>query len=963
MLSLVQTIKRLTGSFRGDRTETIGTDNRGAPDAPADSSAPSGTPAEAWGGLQIRDRISSGAFGTVYRAWDPALDREVALKLYPATAALPGSKVVEEGRILARLRHENICAVYGAGMHDGRAGLWMELVRGQSLAEVIADRGPMSAREVALVGIDICNAVAVVHAAGLLHRDIKAQNVMREPGGRIVLIDFGLGEEPSSHTDTASHIAGTPLYMAPELLEGATATARSEVYAIGVLLFFLATGRYPVEAASLEGLRQAHRSGTRQLLRELRPDLPPAFIAMVERATARDEKDRFRSVAEMLPAIEQVIGLRRPRRRTARLLARSGIAAGTILSLCAGAYWWLTQPRAGPQPVLWITDTVSPAGHPEYVGLTVALREQIRQSGVLGVFDAGQVPVLLERMARPRDTALTGKVRREVAERGGVSYIVDSTVLQVGTDLRLKVAVESLGPLALLPASHSEREFGFDNPVQATAALQSASQWIRLIAREPASEIALNNADPKEVTTSSLAALAHFAKGEEVAGRDRERARAEFQAAIDEDPDFIQAHMRLADLLRTDSRATEALQEYAVVYHLLDRRKLGLRESFRIRAAFLYDTDATMAADAVHAEWLARYPDDVEAMWKHSGVLLDSGRPREAVALLEKAQRLKPRLFSIVYQLARNHTVLGDWPSLSEDIRTLRAMGRSDEADFLDADAQFLQGQPQKALSLLYAVRDRDRGSPDRSDARMRAVLHIAAVYTDCGRYTDAIHVLEEDLGIQERMGSSARMTWEQLGLARLRLTMHDREGARLAALATLDLEPTRLIRYAAPLLVRAGYPREAQDRLRAFEAAFRNPESRQWPIVRIPRLLVEGELLLRSGQSRGAVAKFEEAARVSPPGTPDDSLAHSLAEVKDWYGALEQQLLIAELFPRVWAIPEYYPLGVEREALEQIPGLCRQAGNSAGTEARCEQARQRLASLRDGASTLLSAAAQNGQH
>jgi hypothetical protein len=424
--------------------------------------------------------------------------------------------VVEEGRLLARLRHENIAAVYGAGVDAGCVGLWMELVRGQSLEEVIVANGPMSAGEAALVACDICRALAVVHAAGLLHRDVKAQNVMREPGGRIVLIDFGLGEERRAETGPSLELAGTPLYMAPELLEGGRATAQTEVYAVGVLLFHLVTRRYPVEASSPDGLSHAHR-GPHLTLNELRPGLPPAFIELVARATSADRGERYRSVAEMLPYLQSVIGARAPAARPR--FARSLMLRGAVVAVClgvagGGVWWWVTRVPAGARPMLWVTDTIVPPGQPDYAGLTVALREQIAQSDVLRIFDPAQIPVLLDRMTLPRDSRLTGHERRDLAQRAGVSYIVDSTVLQVGSELRLKAAVESLGPVTIVAAKQTEREFSFDEPSKVFEAVQKAAEWIRQTAREPVAGIAITNNSPTEITTNSLSALSHFAQGE-----------------------------------------------------------------------------------------------------------------------------------------------------------------------------------------------------------------------------------------------------------------------------------------------------------------------------------------------------------------------------------------------------------------------------------------------------------------
>jgi serine/threonine protein kinase len=144
-----------------------------------------------WGPLRLLEKIGEGAYGDVFRAWDPRLDREVALKLLPlphALAGRPTSTIIHEGRLLARVRHPNVVTIYGAEQIDDRIGLWMELVRGRTLEQVVKARGPFSAAETARIGLELCRALSAVHGAGLLHRDIKAHNVMLADDGRVVLM-------------------------------------------------------------------------------------------------------------------------------------------------------------------------------------------------------------------------------------------------------------------------------------------------------------------------------------------------------------------------------------------------------------------------------------------------------------------------------------------------------------------------------------------------------------------------------------------------------------------------------------------------------------------------------------------------------------------------------------------------------------------------------------------------------
>src|SRR5713226_2060580 len=178
----------------------------------------------AWGPLTILDKIGRGTFGDVYRARDPRLDRPVALKLLRRRESDPDNletTVIEEGRLLARVRHPNVVTVYGAERIDGRAGLWMEFVDGETLEAELRRRGPFDASDIVSVGVDLCRALGAVHQAGLLHRDLKAQNAMRDAAGRVVLTDFGAGRELSeTNGNVGGELAGTPLYLEPEVLNG-----------------------------------------------------------------------------------------------------------------------------------------------------------------------------------------------------------------------------------------------------------------------------------------------------------------------------------------------------------------------------------------------------------------------------------------------------------------------------------------------------------------------------------------------------------------------------------------------------------------------------------------------------------------------------------------------------------------------------------------------------------------------
>jgi Tol biopolymer transport system component/tRNA A-37 threonylcarbamoyl transferase component Bud32 len=283
----------------------------------------------AWGPLEVRQYIARGAHGDVYRAWDPRLEREVALKLRRAEDVDEEQApfAITEGRLLARVQHPNVVAVYGADRVNGQAGIWMELVEGSTVRDLVAQQGPLTAPAALQIGIAVCSGLAAVHAAGLVHRDVKAQNVVRDRDGRTILMDLSAGQDDSGRDD---RLEGTPVYLAPEVLDGGRATVASDLYAAGVLLFFLVTGRYPLISTSLDDLRRRHHAGEGERLATNRA-LPRRFRAVVDRALARNPADRFHTADAMRAALASALSGRRYG------VVTSVVAATTVIVISGGA--------------------------------------------------------------------------------------------------------------------------------------------------------------------------------------------------------------------------------------------------------------------------------------------------------------------------------------------------------------------------------------------------------------------------------------------------------------------------------------------------------------------------------------------------------------------------------------------------------------------------------------------------
>ena len=262
-----------------------------------------GAPLGRWGHLLLVKKIGEGTYGEVYEAIDTWLDHRRALKLLKPQygGALSAHQILHEARKLVRVRHPNVVMVHGADKHDGRVGFWMDLIEGHTLEERVRT-GRLSAGEATYIGQEVCSALAAVHQADLVHRDVKAQNVMRAAdGGRIILMDFGAGEVRGTRTE--GPLQGTPLYLAPEVFAGAPASVQSDIYALGTLLFYLVSGGFPVEGRSFSEIAVAHYRNRRRYLRDLRPDLPDAFVRVVERSLDPDPEQRFQTAGDFQKAL------------------------------------------------------------------------------------------------------------------------------------------------------------------------------------------------------------------------------------------------------------------------------------------------------------------------------------------------------------------------------------------------------------------------------------------------------------------------------------------------------------------------------------------------------------------------------------------------------------------------------------------------------------------------------------
>jgi eukaryotic-like serine/threonine-protein kinase len=267
------------------------------------------------GRYEVGEVLGRGGMGVVYRAQDRQLGEAVAIKvLRPELGSLDPTvleRFKQELRLARRITHRNVVRTYDLGEAGGTYYITMELVRGTTLATFIRDAGRLDVRATLTIGKQLCRALEVAHEEGIVHRDIKPQNLLVDPAGFLKVMDFGIARlaerRPEAGTLTAvGVVVGTPQYMAPEQLFGEPVDQRTDLWATGAVLFECVTGRLVFDSPNMGDLGAFHLQRKPPDPAALNPDVSPEFSRIILRALAHRPGDRWQTAAELLRALETV---------------------------------------------------------------------------------------------------------------------------------------------------------------------------------------------------------------------------------------------------------------------------------------------------------------------------------------------------------------------------------------------------------------------------------------------------------------------------------------------------------------------------------------------------------------------------------------------------------------------------------------------------------------------------------
>ncbi len=512
------------------------------------------------GHYRISEKIRAGGMGEVYRAHDEQLDRDVALKLLPAesfTDDAARARLLREARAAAALNHPHICTIHEVGEADGQAYIAMEFIEGHPLADVIP-RGGLPLEPLLRYGVQIADALAHAHERQIAHRDLKSSNVAITPEGRAKVLDFGLAKRLSSYelAEAATQsqdsltqpgaVMGTLAYMAPEQLRGQPADARSDIWALGVVLYEMAASQRPFQGQTGFELSSAILS---QAPEPLPGRVPLELKAIVERCLEKEPAQRYQRAGEVRAALEAVqrgggapgVAWRYPaaRRRWLALVAELVLMTAALVGLNVGdvreRLFGTRAPKIESLAVLPL-ENLSRDPEQEYFadGMTEALITELSKVSALKVISRTSVM-----RYKKRD-----KPMPQIARELGVDGVVEGSVAREGEQVRITVQLIHGPTDKHVWAESYQRELRGILALQSEVA-QAIAGEIR-VAVTPAEQARLASSRPVNPAAYELYVLGrHYWNQRTMRGY--EQAVAAFRKAVEHDPAYAPTYAALAD--------------------------------------------------------------------------------------------------------------------------------------------------------------------------------------------------------------------------------------------------------------------------------------------------------------------------------------------------------------------------------------------------------------------------------
>ena len=765
---------------------TEGTPTSAEPGAPGGQQGAFDQGSVLGGRYRIESRLGIGGMGAVYKARDLELDRDVALKVIRPEFEADEEVLArfKQEIILAReITHRNVVRIYDLGLAEGIKFISMEFIEGKDLTALIRESGPLSLEDAALITEQICMALDAAHSEGVVHRDLKPQNVMIAADGRVVVMDFGIARslQDSSMTQTGA-LLGTPDYMSPEQVKGEQVDARADIFALGIILFELLTGKLPYRGDTPMATMFKRTQEKATPVRDLNPELPTWVADIIRRCLELQAHKRYQSAREILQDLgawrgggtQMTMGptmmALRPTTSTGSKRLRYGLIGGAVLAavalIAAGVMLWPSGEPA-PEGAATAAGVPAPSAHAVSLailpfknasgdagldwlggGLAEMLRTDVGQSASLRTVSSDRVHQILRDLRLTPGASLEEVTLRRIAEFGNAETIVFGQFAKLGDQIRIDVTV---------------RDFERHNTTTLKAEAANEGELLEAVkglAGEVRASLALSGAGRRELeqqafmpSSESIAALRHYNEGLALLreGNNLE-AVTSLERSIEEDLDFALANAKLAHTYDTLGRGRKAEDASRRAVELSD----GLPDAERFMILAL---NASIEGD---------YEAGIDAY--------------------QNLLRMHPNDPELHAELAAIYEGEASFDHALEHLRiTLEADPRNVTAQLAQGRVLIKSGSPQDSLAplnqgLSLAIQ------AGNQEAKANALQALGIAYRFLGQPDDALENYQESLAIKREIGDRRGMASSLSEIGNIQGVQGNVDGARQSYNEAIDI-------------------------------------------------------------------------------------------------------------------------------------------------------------------------------